>query len=154
MYNNGLQDTELQQLHKKVKLNKNLFLSDILDSDLFKVVTKDNYYYIYPLFNCDSIETDGDAFINENYLIVCPTDYEQIFLFISDVTITTEKTYTITNPSDNYWIIFIYDEWILQPYRNTPFSIKYSNNKITQLTTDNLGYCAFETDNNNFEVIL
>ena len=154
MYNNGLQDTELQLLHKKAKLNMNMFLSDILESDLFQVVTKGNYYYIYPLFYCDRIESDGDAFINKHYLIVCPTDYAQIFLFISDTSININKTYTIINPSGNYWVILIYDEWTFQPLRNTLFSIDYGNDNIKQYTTDKLGYCTFEADLNTFEVIL
>ena len=154
MYNNGLQDEELQLLHNQVKLNLNMFLSDILSSDLFKVVSKDDYYHIYPLFNCDSIETDGDAFISGSYLIICPKNYDNIFLFISDNSIIINKTYTITNREENYWIIFIYDEWTFQPCRNTIFSVDYGNGNVKQYITDNLGYATWIADDNTFEVIL
>ena len=153
MYNNGLQNPDLQKLHKKLKLNLNMFLPDILDSTLFKVEEKGDYYYIYPLFYCDRIMTDGDAFIKDTYLIVCPNTYEQIFLFISDNTIVINKTYTLSNIEGNYWIIFIYDEWTFQPLRNTTFTVEYEE-ETRQYITDNLGYCVFEALDNDFEVVL
>ena len=153
MYNNGLQDPELQKLHKKLKLNLNMFLPDILQSNLFKVVENGDYYYIYPLFYCDSIATDGDAFIKDTYLIVCPKGYEQIFLFVSDNSIVINKTYTISNIEGDYWIIFIYDEWTFQPLRNETFTIQYDD-ETRQYITDDLGYCVFEALDNDFEVVL
>lgn len=154
MYNNGLQDPELQKLHKRVKLNLNLFLNDILNNNLFKVIEKTNYYIIYPLFYCDRIVTDGDAFVNGSYMISCRKNYKQIFLFISDNQIIINKTYTISNILNNLWVIFIYDEWTFQPLRNNQFTINYLNNDKKQYVTDELGYCVFEAEENNFEVIL
>ena len=154
MYNNGLQDQELQRLHKKIGLNLNLFLNDILTSDLFKVVDNDEYYTIYPLFYCDRISTDGDCFIKGSYMISCPKDYKHIFLFISDSQIIVNKTYTLSNIQGNTWIIFIYDEWTFQPLRNTSFTIEYSNGVTRQYFTDTLGYCTFDALDSNFEVVL
>ena len=154
MYNNGLQDPELQKLHKKLKLNLNMFLPDILNSNLFKVEDKGSHYYIYPLFYCDTIITDGEAFIKDTYLIVCPKNYEQIFLFISENQIVINKTYTLSNIEEDYWIIFIYDEWTFQPLRNESFTIEYDEETRQQYNTDNLGYCVFKALGNDFEVVL
>lgn len=153
MYNNTLQDSDLQNLHKKFKLNLNMFLTDILDSDLFQVEDKGNIYQIIPLFYCDSIETDGDAKIIDTYVIYCRKDYTQIFMFISENNIETEPFYTITN-NDNIYTIFIYQLPTLEPCRNYIFSIDYGDDNIKQLQTDKLGYCIFESDTSAFEVIL
>ena len=154
MYSNGLQDEELQNLHGLLGLNLNMFLDDILSSDLFKVEESGDRYLIYPLFYCDSIESDGDAFITGRYMISCRKDYEQIFLFISDSSIIVSKTYTIKNIENNTWIIFVYDEWTFQPLRNTFFTVDYLNGMTQTYQTDRLGYCTFNALNNNFEVIL
>ena len=153
MYNNGLQDPELQRLHKKLGLNLNLFLPDILASDLFKVEDKGDYYHIYPLFYCDTITTDGDAFINDRYLIVCPKDYKQIFLFITDSSIIINAAYSLSNRSSNDWLLFLYDEFTFQPLRNHVFRVE-TNNTSYSFITDELGYCLFNVGTGNFEVIL
>lgn len=153
MYNNTLQDSDLQNLHKRFKLNLNMFLTDILESNLFQVNDLDTIYQIIPLFYCDSIETDGDARIVGTHVIYCSKTYEQVFLFVSENNIETEPFYTITN-TDNIYTIFIYQLPTLEPCREYIFSIKYSNDDIKQLQTDKLGYCIFESDNSDFEVVL
>ena len=75
MYNNGLQDTELQSYHKSLKYTGNFFLSDILNSEYFKTEEKGEYITIYPLFYTDEITTDWDnVFINSPYMISVPKD--------------------------------------------------------------------------------
>ena len=153
MYNNTLQDPDLQNLHKRFKLNLNMFLNDILESDLFKVEDKGELYQIIPLFYCDNIETDGNASILGTYCIYCSKDYEQIFLFISESHIECEQFYTITH-TDNIYTIFIYNLPTLEPCRDYIFSIDYGDDNIKQLQTDKMGYCIFESDTGDFEVVL
>lgn len=154
IWNEGLTHPEVQALHKLLKLNLNYFLEDILlDTTLFKVEDKGNYYNIYPLFYCDQIETDGDAIIDSSYKITCKKDYEQIFMFISNIQVITEPTYRIKKVGDSY-IVFIYDERTLQPLRNSFFLIEYINEDKEQYITDKLGYCIFQPKNDDFKVIL
>ena len=53
MYDNGLQDPELQMYHKEIKFSINLFLQDILEgtfSEYFHTVTDNGYVHIYFFF--------------------------------------------------------------------------------------------------------
>lgn len=159
MYNNGLQDNELQHLHKKFKLNLNLFLTDILTgqyNSMFKITDKGDLYEIIPLFYCDSIKTDGDALINGTYSIICRKDYNNIFLFISDnQNVDFDKMYTIKKYEDsNDYLIFIYYLITLEPCRNSVFKVDYGNGNVKQYITDDLGYCTFVSESENFEVII
>lgn len=154
MYNNGLTDTELSELNNMFKLNLNMFLADILDSDLFETQDKGDYYVIYPLFYCDEIITDGDAIIEDSYKIVCSKTYSNIFIFDSETTLGTDKMYTIKQYDDtNKYLIFIYYLNTLEPCRETVFSIT-DDNDSKQFMTDELGYCLFETDMEDFTVVL
>ena len=155
MYNNGLQDNELQQLHKYFKLNMNMFLQDILQSDMFKVIDKTDFYDIIPLFYCDRIITDGDAFIHGTYSITCKKNYKQIFMFISENNLEFDKMYTIKKYDDsNYYLIFVYNLISLEPCRNHIFNVEYDNLGTKQYLTDDLGYCLFEADEDEFKVVL
>ena len=154
MYNNGLTDSELCELHNIFKLNLNMFLADILDSDLFQVEDKDDYYVIYPLFYCDEIYSDGDAIIEGSYKIVCSKTYQNIFIFDSETTIGTDKMYTIKQYGNtNKYLIFIYYQNTLEPCRNNTFTITDGTDS-KQFITDDLGYCLFETDMEEFTVVL
>lgn len=154
MYNNGLTDTELCELHSMYKLNLNMFLEDILESDLFQTEDIGDFYQIYPLFNCDEIYTDGDAIIKDKYKIVCDKNYSQIFIFNSETTLGTDKMYTIKQYNNTQkYLIFIYYQNTLEPCRNSYFSITNGTDS-KQLMTDDLGYCLFETDISNFTVEL
>lgn len=154
MYNNGLQDEELQQLHKVFKLNMNMFLQDILnDTTMFKVEDAGEHYHIYPLFYCDRIESDGDALILGTYKIVCKKDYNQIFLFISENNISFDKMYTIKKyDNTNTYLIFVYNMVSLEPCRNYIFNIESDDESQTYMT-DKLGYALFSFDG-EFEVVL
>lgn len=154
IWNEGLNNPEIQKLHKLLKLNMNMFLQDILnDTTMFKVEDAGEHYHIYPLFYCDRIESDGDALILGTYKIVCKKDYKQIFLFISDSSIITKNTYIIKK-ADSKHIILIFDEGTLQPSRNAVFTIKYGEDDMEQYLTDQLGYCIFQAKNDDFEVIV
>ena len=154
MYNNGVTDFELCELHNVFKLNTNMFLTDILNSDLFQTEDKGEYYEIYPLFYCDEIYTDGDAIIEGSYKIVCSKNYSNIFIFNSETSIGTDKMYTIKQyGSSNKYLIFIYYQNTLEPCRETVFSITDGTDS-KQFVTDMLGYCLFETDIENFTVVL
>lgn len=154
MYNNGLTDTELSELNNMFKLNLNMFLADILDSDLFQVEDKEEYYVIYPLFYCDEIYTDGDAIIEGSYKIVCSKTYSNIFIFDSETDIGTDKMYTIKKYDNiDKYLIFIYYQNTLEPCRETVFTITDGTDS-KQFITDELGYCIFETDINDFTVVL
>lgn len=154
MYNNGLTDSELCELHNLFKLNINMFLADILESDLFQTEDKGDYYIIYPLFYCDRITTDGDAIIEGSYKIICNKTYSNIFIFDSETTLGTDKMYTIKQyGNSNKYLIFIYYQNTLEPCRNTAFSIT-NDTDSKQFMTDELGYCLFETDMNEFTVVL
>lgn len=154
VWNEGLENSEIQKLHKLLKINMNCFLNDILnDEEMFKVEDNGDYYNIYPLFYCDKIETDGNALIIDTYKITCRKNYEQILMFISDTLIVTQNTYIIKKVEDNY-IIFIFDEVTLQPSRNSIFRIEYENGDVEQFVTDKLGYCIFKVSDDDFEVVL
>lgn len=155
MYNNGLQNSELQLFHKSLGLNLNLFLEDILEmEDLFQIIDKGDKYFIYPLFYCDSIKTDGEgAFINETYLIIVPKDYKQIFLFITDNPIEFVPFFTVR---EDYWqnqfVLFAYDLITLQPLRNRNIIIR-DDGADKNYTTNEYGYLHFEAYTYDFEVI-
>lgn len=154
MYNNGLTDTELSELHNIFKLNLNMFLTDILESDLFEAEDKGDYYVIYPLFYCDEIYSDGDAIIEGSYKIVCSKTYSNIFIFDSETTLGIDKMYTIKQySSSNKYLIFIYYQNTLEPCRETVFTIT-DDTDSKQFITDELGYCIFETDIEDFRVVL
>ncbi len=154
MYNNGLTDTELCELNNIFKLNLNMFLPDILESDLFQAEDKEEYYIIYPLFYCDEIITDGDAIIEGSYKIVCSKTYKNIFIFNSETSIGTNKMYTIKQyGTSNKYLIFVYYQNTLEPCRKTSFSVT-DDTDSEQFLTDELGYCIFETDIEDFKVVL
>ncbi len=154
MYNNGLTDTELAELHNIFKLNLNMFLRDILESDLFETQDKGDYYVIYPLFYCDEIITDGDAIIEGSYKIACGKTYSNIFIFNSETSIGTDKMYTIKQyGTSNKYLMFIYYQNTLEPCRNTAFIIS-DDTDSKQFVTDELGYCLFETSIDDFRVVL
>lgn len=154
MYNNGLTDSELCEMHNLFKLNINMFLTDILNSNLFQTEDKGEYYVIYPLFYCDEIYSDGDAIIEGSYKIVCDKNYSNIFIFDSESSLGEDKIYTIKqyNNSEKY-LIFIYFQNTLEPCRNTPFIVTDGTDS-KQFLTDDLGYCLFETNISNFTVVL
>jgi len=154
MYNNGLTDPELAEIHNLFKLNLNMFLADILESDLFQTEDKGDYYIIYPLFYCDEIITDGDAIIEGSYKIICSKTYSNIFIFDSKTTLGTDKMYTIKQYGrPNKYLIFIYYQNTMEPCRNTVFTI-IDDTDSKQFITDELGYCLFETDIEDFRVVL
>ena len=154
MYNNGLTDLELCELHNLFKLNTNMFLEDILDSDLFQVEDKEDYYVIYPLFYSDAIYTDGNAIIEGSYKIVCTKTYSNIFIFNSETSIGIDKIYTIKQySSPDKYLIFLYYQNTLEPCRNSTFTIT-DDTDSKQFVTDELGYCIFETDMEEFRVVL
>ena len=155
MYNNGLQDPELQSYHKSLKYTGNFFLSEILENDYFKTVENGDYITIYPLFYTDEILTDWDnVFIDSPYMITVPKGFKGLITFKGDDGQEVKnKTYTIAK-QNGYWIIVIYNADTCEILTNQTFTIEYTNYESETYTTRDNGYYTFIAKEDSFEVVL
>ena len=155
MYNNGVQDSELQLLHRKLGLNLNMFLPEILEDEngLFHIKETNTHYLIYPLFYCDRITSDGDIFVNGHYMVSVEKDFSSIILFITDNPVLVNPAYIISDTDVNEHLLFVYDTVTLQPLRNHKVTV-IEDDVSKGYFTDELGYLQFITETSSFEVII
>ena len=87
MYYKDITDEELQYFHGLTVPNFTITLTDLLESDLFKIETiKENLYKIYPLFYTGEITTNNpnDVVIDDQVIICQKQPEKETFLtFIS-----------------------------------------------------------------------
>ena len=88
MFFTNLQNNELSLYHKIIfAQDMSLSLTDILNSDLFKVVSHNGVYKIFPLFYCKNIScNNSDVKILENKCIITPSINDLFFNFTVDNT--------------------------------------------------------------------
>ena len=158
MYENGLQDPELQEYHKEIKFSINLFLQDILEgtfSEYFHTVTDNGYVHIYPLFYTDEISIDDDSgVVLSPYKIIVPVGYTGLITFYGDDGQVVESKRKYVSESDGYVTVMIYNaktrEFI--PYQD--YMVEYPNNPIVKLSTGRNGYGGFIKLEDGYNVVI
>ena len=88
MFFTNLQNNELGLYHKSIfAKDMSLSLTDILNSDMFKVVPHNGLYKIFPLFYCENISCNNkEVKILENKCIITPNINDLFFNFTVDNT--------------------------------------------------------------------
>lgn len=158
MYDNGLQDSELQKYHKEIKFSINLFLQDILVgtfSDYFKTETINDYVHIYPLFYTDTISIDDNkGIVLSPYKIIVPIDYSGLITFYGEDGQTVESKRKYVSESDGYVTVMIYNAKTREflPYQN--YMVEYPNHPVMKLSTGRNGYGGFIKLENNYNVVI
>lgn len=158
MYDNGLQDSELQMYHKEIKFSINLFLQDILVgtfSDYFKTETLNGYVHIYPLFYTDTISIDDDkGIVLSPYKIIVPVGYTGLITFYGEDEQVIESKRKYVNESDDYVTVMIYNAKTREflPYQQ--YMVEYPNHPIQKLSTGKNGYGGFIKLEDNYNVVI
>ena len=158
MYDNGLQDLELQQYHKEIKFSINLFLQDILTgtfSDYFQTETIGNYIHIYPLFYTDEISIDDDKGIAiSHYKIIVPIGYTGLITFYGEDEQIIESKRKYVDEDDGYVTVMIYNAKTREflPYQD--YMVEYPNYPIQKLSTGKNGYGGFIKLEDNYNVVI
>ena len=147
MYDNGLQDPELQEYHKELKFSINLFLPDILEgtfSEFFLTKTNGNYITIYPLFYTDTISIDDDkGVVDSPYKIIVPSDYTGLITFYGDDGQIVESKRKFVNEDDGYCTVMIYNAKTREFIPNQEYIVEYPNYPMETLSTGDNGYGGF-----------
>jgi hypothetical protein len=158
MYDNGLQDPELQMYHKEIKFSINLFLQDILTgtfSEYFKTETLGGYVHIYPLFYTDKISIDDDkGIVFSPYKIVVPVGYTGLITFTGEDEQIVESKRKYVNESDGYVTVMIYNAKTREflPYQN--YMVEYPNYPVVRLSTGKNGYGGFIKLEDDYNVVI
>jgi hypothetical protein len=160
MYDNGLQDSELQEYHKELKYSVNLFLEEIIATgsdwqDYFIIEEMGDYYKIYPLFYTDTIYTDGDnVVIDSPYKITVPKDYKQIITFYGEdgQYITSKSSHVEENGNFCSIVIYQTDTGEFLPYQK--YTIVYSEHPAEQHKTGANGYGSFTKKESTYTVVV
>lgn len=88
MYFSNIVNSELQHFHAFSGADFSMSLTDVLNSDLFKVeeIINDNFYRIYPLFYCEKIISSNskDIILDTHCIILEKTGNETYLSFITD----------------------------------------------------------------------
>ena len=108
MYFSNIVNSELQHFHAFSGADFSMSLTDVLNSDLFKVeeIINDNFYRIYPLFYCKEIISSNskDIILDTHCIILEKTENETYLSFITDETkdniILNENFLNIKNIGD------------------------------------------------------
>lgn len=158
MYDNGLQDPELQEYHKEIKFSINLFLQDILTgtfSEYFQTETIGDYIHIYPIFYTDVISIDDDkGVVDSPYKIIIPSDYTGLITFYGDDGQVVESKRKYVNEADGYVTVMIYNAKTREFIPNQEYMVEYPNNPIVKLSTGNNGYGGFIKLEDNYNVVI
>ena len=158
MYDNGLQDSELQEYHKELKFSINLFLPDILEgtfSEFFETKTRGNYITIYPLFYTDTISIDDDkGVVDSPYKIIVPVGYTGLITFTGDDGQIVEAKRKFVNEVDGYCTVMIFNAKTKEFIPNQKYMVEYSNYPIEKLVTGSNGYGGFIKKENNYNVVI
>lgn len=87
MYFTNISNENIAMFHNKTLVNVNLQLSDVLNSNLFKIeeIISNEIYRIYPLFYCETISsTNPNDKILSNKCIICQKSENTILQFRSE----------------------------------------------------------------------
>lgn len=158
VYDNGLQDPELQEYHKEIKFSINLFLPDILEgtfSDYFKTDVIGDYVHIYPLFYTDTISIDDNrGIVKSPYKIIVPVGYTGLITFYGDDGQVIESKRKYVSESDGYVTVMIYNAKTREFIPNQEYMVEYPNNPIVKLATGRNGYGGFIKLEDGYNVVI
>ena len=158
MYDNGLQDTELQEYHKEVKFSINLFLEDILDgtfSSFFYTVTRNGLIYIYPLFYTDTILIDSDdGVVNSPYCVIVPVGFNGLISFYGDDGQIVESKRLYLSDVDGYVTVMVYNAKTREFIPEQEYLVEYQHYPAEHLFTGRNGYGGFIRKESGYNVVI
>ena len=136
---------DITEYHGLIKLNKVLFLSDIIsDTTLFQTKELANgSTEIIPLFYCDNINVSepDDVLIFNTYKLIVPEDYNGLIHFQSEVD-TDNCSYALSFQS-NSTLILVYNN-LLENVADKFLTVQYYDDDelvyTYQGTSDQYGY--------------
>lgn len=118
MYYLTIDDEDVKQLHKTVKVDDTFTISEILSSTSFHIENYNNdLYKICPLFYCDEItSTNNSDKIFGNQCIITKYDGNTVYLFKSENFIKNILIYPLIIADDCF--ILFYDKATLKPLKD------------------------------------
>lgn len=139
MYYKDITDEELQYFHGLTVPNFTITLTDLLESDLFKIETiKENLYKIYPLFYTGEITTNNpnDVVIDDQVIICQKQPEKETFL-----TFISNPDSDIHDYSSYVTYYDISDSLTLNEYHNIVSLLRKSiiNNDSIDILNDTIG---------------
>ena len=135
IYNQPLNSEFCEFMAEKVRNSLYISIEDILTSNLFQVITHENFYEVKPLFNFDSVVSDNPKDHTQNHKTLILQKIPTTMLsFTNNQPIIDYSEFVSEQTIDNihYTLYYTYDSQTMEP---SPYK-KTSNGN----TTDKNGY--------------
>ena len=135
IYNQPLNSEFCEFMAEKVRNSLYISIEDILTSNLFQVITHENFYEVKPLFNFDSVVSDNPKDHTQNHKTLILQKIPTTMLsFTNNQPIIDYSEFVSEQTIDNihYTLYYTYDSQTMEP---APYK-KTSNGN----TTDKNGY--------------
>lgn len=158
MYFKNISDEELRQFHPVKTQDFIMSLTDVLDSNLFKIENHDGIYRIFPLFYCNSIKSNNstDNILENRCIIASKMSEETYFTFStgesSDLPVIPSSFLNDTFKGlDTDLTTGEYNKFVYMVRANYPFN---DNIRLNKLVTGEYGTYHFRSVGDDMGTIL
>ena len=134
MYFEGLNSNFCNFMAEKIRYTYNVRLNQIYDNPLFIIITHDNFYEVYPLFNYDQCSSSNSKDYTSNKILILQKKQDTVLSFESDEDTITYSESSTVQVIDNirYTLYYTYNSVTGEP---APYKMTSSGG-----VTDKHGY--------------
>ena len=150
MYFSNIGDSELSQYHSLVCNDFKMTLTDVLESDLFKVeeIVSDSIFKVYPLFYCNEIKSNNyDDKVLANKCVICKNATDTVLSFntVKSIVGDVDFGYSVYNGAVGF-VVYCYDTVTNIPLSDIVLSVETSKGTFNVVTGSD-GAITYNYDN-------